>query len=119
MVKGFLSFPGELKMSSIVADEKMLSLLSHVTGVTEIRDPNGKTIGFFAPAPLENADLRAKVAAHISPEELRRRRESKLPGHTTREVLEHLKTLTTDERALAHLQGVINEVAQRDRCDTP
>jgi hypothetical protein len=106
-------------MSSIVADEKMLSVLSGATGVTEIRDPRGKTIGFFAPAPLERADLRAKVAAHISPDELKRRKERNPPGRTTREVLEHLKSLTTDEAARTHLQGIINEVATRDRCDTP
>jgi hypothetical protein len=106
-------------MSSIVADEKMLSLLSRATGVTEIRDGHGKTVGFFAPAPLEGAELRAKVAAHINPDELRRRKENKSPGRTTREVLERLKTLTTDEPTRTHLQGIIDEVAQRDRCDTP
>jgi len=106
-------------MSAIIADDKLLSLLSHVTGVTEVRAPDGKTIGFFAPAPLAHAELHAKVAAHITPEERKRRRENKHGGRTTREVLENLKGLTTDESTRSHLQQIIDRVAKRERCDIP
>jgi hypothetical protein len=67
-------------MSSIVADEKMLSVLSGATGVTEIRDPRGKTIGFFAPAPLERADRAPRLPHTLVPTSSNAARKEILPA---------------------------------------
>jgi hypothetical protein len=94
-------------MTSVIADEKMSSVLSQLTTLSEVRDTHGKIIGFFAPAPLENSELRIEVAAHVTPEEIQRRKAARLPGFTTREVFERLKSLTADEPTQNYLQKLI------------
>jgi hypothetical protein len=106
-------------MTSLIADEGMLTILSQAKELTEIRDSSGKVIGFFAPVALENAHIYAKIAAGIDPLEIQRRKEWKEPGVSTREVFEHLKSLTKDAQMREYLQAKIDRLVERDRCATP
>ena len=80
-------------MLSLTADEATLALLSRATELAEIRDASGRTIGFFAPVAVDKAHLYAQAAAHFDPAENQRRKAEKLPGRTTEQVLEHLRSL--------------------------
>ena len=53
---------------------------------------------------------------HRCPE---RRRQTREKGYTTKEVFEHLKSLTSDEPMRDYLQKKIDLLAERDRCDIP
>lgn len=105
-------------MSHLVADDAMLAILNQAKDLTEIRDATGKVVGIFAPSSSEKARMLARAAAHVDLAEIQRRKEANLPGKTTREVFEHLKTLTQDEPTRAYLQSKIDRLAQRDACDT-
>ena len=59
----------------------------------EIRDAGGNLIGFFMPAATEEDRAYAEAAKHFDPEELWRRAQSSDKRYTTKEVLEHLKSL--------------------------
>jgi hypothetical protein len=78
-------------MKSIVADDGMLSTLGQAKELTEIRDGNGRLLGFFAPASLKNAQHYATGATQFDPLEIERRRQEQLPGRTTQEVLGRLQ----------------------------
>ena len=81
-------------MITLTVDETMLALLNQANQeLAEIRDASGKVIGFFAPVATDHAHLYADVAAHCDPAEIKRRKEETQPGHTTAEVLEHLRSL--------------------------
>lgn len=104
-------------MITLTADEKMLAILNQATGLAEIRDAGGKVVGFFAPIALPQAGRYANAAAHIDPTEIARRKSAKENGHTTREVFEHLLTLTKDEPLRADLHKHLEVLKERDRCD--
>jgi hypothetical protein len=106
-------------MISLTADDAMLAMLHQVKELAEIRDSSGTVVGFFAPVALRDAQSYARAAAHIDPAEIRRRQESKEPCYTTKEVFEHLKSLAPDLATQGYLQGLIDEVAERDKCSPP
>jgi hypothetical protein len=86
----------------------------------EISDANGKLLGLFVPAKLERGkQIYAKVMAETDWAEIDRRAQSTEKGHTTREVFEHLKSLTQDPQMQAYLQKKIDGLMERDRCATP
>jgi hypothetical protein len=69
-------------MPHIVVDNQQAKLISEATGDIEIRDPQGRHLGY--------------VAHGFSDEDIaiaRRRLESDLPRYSTREVLDHLRSL--------------------------
>jgi hypothetical protein len=74
------------------ADKKMLALLAQVKELADVRDANGNVVGFFAPLSLSHAQEYVKAASEIDPEEIRRRKKNKRPGHTTKQVLERLRS---------------------------
>jgi hypothetical protein len=81
-------------MITLTVDETMLALLNQANQeLAEIRDAGGKVIGFFAPIAIDKAHLYADVAAHCDREELQRRKEEGRKTYTTKEVLDHLKSL--------------------------
>ena len=86
-------------MTTLTADEAMLAVLRQAKGPAEIRDAQGKVVGIFTP-----------VSAAEWPGEKSR---------TTREVFEHLKSLTTDPATQAYLQTKIDGLKERDQCATP
>ena len=84
-------------MTKITVDNKALEVLTQATSLAEVRDSSGTLIGFFAPASLEHAHLYAQAAARLNPQEIRQRAEANSKTFTTREVLEHLRSLETTE----------------------
>src|SRR5262245_51471220 len=80
-------------MRTITVDNKLLEVLARATSLAEVCDSSGTLVCFFAPASLEHADLYARAAAQISPQEIRRRAEAGGKTYTTQEVLEHLRSL--------------------------
>jgi hypothetical protein len=77
----------EVSMSALTVNDQMAAILTTVQTPTELRDASGKLIGVFHPRTI---------------------------GHTTREVFEHLRTLTTDPERLADLYRHIEELTRRD-----
>jgi hypothetical protein len=86
-------------MTTLTADEAMLAVLRQAQGPAEIRDAQGAVVGFYTP-----------VSAGQVPGER---------GRTTRELFEHLKSLTTDPAMQAYLQTKIDGLKERDQCATP
>lgn len=103
-------------MITLTADEKMLAVLNQAKELAEVRDASGKVVGFFAPIAYENAKAYANAAAHIDPHEIARRKATNQKGHSTREVFEHLLSLTTDEEMRRLLQVKIDRLKERDEC---
>jgi hypothetical protein len=87
--------------------------------LVELRDPDGKTLGYFAPVTEEYARRLEAHLCEIDPVELKRRRESSGPHHTTEEVFEYLLTLTDDEESRRDLRKRIEELRESHRCATP
>lgn len=83
-------------MSSLTINEPAASVLRQACESTELRDSDGKLIGVFRPAT----------------EVERRFNQSGL--HTTAEVFEHLRSLTTDPAMLADIDRHIQELKRRD-----
>src|SRR5262245_16406724 len=102
-------------MSHLTADPTMVALLSSVQELTEICDSTGNTVGFFAPASKWKSDWRVRAAALVDPAEIQRRKTEEKQGRTTREVFEHLKSITEDEPTRTYLQKKIEKLAERDR----
>jgi hypothetical protein len=99
----------------------MLAILNQAKDLAEIRDPDGKVVGFFAPSALKDAPDYARLAALFDHEEIERRKASKEKGYTTREVFEHLKSLTEDAEERAYLQEKIDLLRKEEEegCATP
>lgn len=106
-------------MISFTLDEAAAAQLRQAEGLAEVRDPTGTVIGFFAPVRMAQAAAYATAAARIDRAELERRKNAPGKKYTTREVFEHLLSLTTDPAEQEHLRKLIAEVAERDRCTTP
>jgi len=105
-------------MISLTADETTIATLNQAKGPAEIRDPSGKLIGFFAPVNPDSTQS-AVAGGPIDRMELERRKETEYGGSTTKEVFEHLKSLTVDESMRVYLQRQIDDLEERDRCGTP
>ncbi len=103
-------------MITLTADDSMLAVLRQAQGLAEIRDTSGTIVGFFAPVSVERAHLYAQAAAQIDPTEVKRRGESERDGHTTGQVFEHLKSLTTDPAMQAYLETKIQALKGREGC---
>jgi hypothetical protein len=82
-------------MNAITADPVTLELLGKLDRLTEIRDAQGKTLGFYAPADDLEQLRYAEAAAHFDPCEIERRKTSGGKKYTTKEVLDHLNSLET------------------------
>lgn len=82
-------------MITLKADVSLPSVLGQVNETAEIRDAGGKLLGFFVPAGQEEAVLYREAASHFDAEEMKRRKQSGAKGYSTREVLEHLRSLET------------------------
>src|SRR5262245_1461819 len=120
-------------MITLTVDDATLALLKQATGLAEIRDASGAVVGFFAPISVERARQYAQAAAQIDPVELQRRKEAaktdwaeierrkreEPSGRTTREVFEHLQSITEDAATRAYLQAKIDALRERDGCATP
>ena len=99
-------------MNTITPNADTLALLRQVSALVEFRDPDGNTLGFYAPASMEQARLHVQAAARIDRTELARRKASHKTGRTTREVFERLQSLTQDPDVVAHLQEKIEGLGE-------
>src|SRR5438552_15390478 len=106
-------------MTSLTADEAVLAILQQAKGLTEIRDPKGAVIGYFAPAALGEGESEAERSARFDPAEIERRKSAQGKGRTTRQVFEYLQSLTTDEKMRGYLQQKIDSLTERDQCGSP
>lgn len=106
-------------MNTLTANETMLATLSQIDDQAEIRDDAGRLIGYFIPVRWEEEAWYESVKPALDPAELERRSREPGPRRTTRELLEHLLSMTSDEDARSHLQRTIAQVAVRDGCPTP
>jgi hypothetical protein len=88
-------------MTTLIVDEPMLARLREAKGLIVFRDTSGKIVGHFSPAGIDWV-------------EIQRRKDPNRRGYTTRQVFEHLMTLTQDEKELAHLQQLIDQLAETD-----
>ncbi len=80
-------------MITLTADKRMLALLARAKELAEIRDANGNVVGFFAPLSLPHAPEYAKAASQVDPTQIQERKKGKRPGHTTKEVLDRLRSM--------------------------
>ncbi len=107
-------------MTHLTADSAMLAVLSQAKELAEIRDASGKIIGYFAPVSAKDPQRQAQAAARLDRADLERRWATERgQGRTTREVFEHLLSLTPDPQTQAYLREKIAVLAERERCDTP
>ena len=77
-------------MNTFTADTSLQQSLLNLPGLTEIRDPGGKVLGYFSPASHSTPEAYAQAAASFSPEELQRRKQSGEKGRSTGDVLNRL-----------------------------
>jgi hypothetical protein len=80
-------------VNSYIVDPSVKQSLLGFQGLTEIRDTEGKVLGFFSPIDRERAAAYAEAASHFDPEEMKRRKLSNEKDYTTAEVLQHLQSL--------------------------
>ena len=95
-------------MITITADGPTLAALRQANGPAEVRDPEGRVVGLFTPAALNAVQQHGHATPRIDRDELARRKASEKKGRSTREVFEHLRTLTQDPELLADLQEKID-----------
>ena len=80
-------------MNTLTVDSSLAQSLSDLNGLTEIRDSEGKPIGYFSPVCGERSAAYSQAAAHFDVDEMKRRKESGQRGLTTAEVLARLRSL--------------------------
>jgi len=86
----------------------------------EINDTNGKLLGLFVPANLGRAkQLADRAESDADLAEIERRAQSNEECFTTKQVFEHLLSLAEDEPTRVHLQSIIAEQDERNRCPSP
>jgi hypothetical protein len=122
-------------MSSIVANEEMLTVLRQATGVVDVCDAEGKVVGFLTPVgtPWTRHVARAIAAFNAGKDDydaladgeeasevaaIERQLASNGKGYSLAEVYEHLKSLTAEPEQRDYLQKKIDRLKERDRCDT-
>jgi hypothetical protein len=105
-------------METLRVDQAPMWVLSHLTEPVEIVDADGKLVGRFTPDPQHVKELYGRSDHLPDPAEMLRQLTMKGPPCSTRELFEHLLSLTTDPQDQAHLRKIIQEVAERDGCRT-
>src|SRR5437879_6237142 len=103
-------------MTTLTVGKEVETILRQTQDLAEIRDGQGQIIGFFAPVSLEHAARYAQAATMIDRAEIQRRRAIPGKSYTTKEVFEHLLSMTTDEKMRQDLQRKIEVQVERDRC---
>jgi hypothetical protein len=78
-------------MTRIVIDQSIRSKISNLAEQVELCDETGRTVGYFLPAGMHRALLRAWAEAQLSDEELERRR-NEPGGKTLAEIWSELKS---------------------------
>ncbi len=100
-------------MNTFRVDELSLSLLSAFTVPVEIVDSAGRTLGQFFPDAERIRRLYESTDRLPDQAEIERLLSKPGPRYSTRQVFEHLWTLTTDLGERAHLEGLIQKRSER------
>jgi hypothetical protein len=100
-------------MNQITVDELSLGQFRSVEKLAEVRDAAGNVVGYFAPVGDPETALQFRRLALYDPAEIARRKANPGKGLTTKQVFEHLMTLTTDPADLADLREGIKELEER------
>lgn len=87
-------------MTPVTVDPEFASWLSKVKGTAELRDPQGKVLGHFAPAS-EGATGQTSLPKKAGPNRT----------YSLREVYEHLLSITPDEDRKSILREKIEDLA--------
>jgi len=103
-------------MIQLPADQIIPGLLSALTEEVAIVDGTGQVLGRFTPDPERIKQLYGRADDLPDAAEIARQMASAGPGFTTRQVFEHLLTLTTDPHERSYLEDKIAQIAQREGC---
>jgi hypothetical protein len=101
-------------MNHLVVNGELLAELQRQTSLVEIRESTGKTVGYYAPTALPDAKTIVQSAAATDWDDLYRRKVQQLPGYSTREVFEHLLSLSEAEQE--DLRKRIAELKEQEKC---
>ena len=80
-------------MTAITVTTAMQGALGPLTMTTEIRDAEGKVLGYFTPVAQKERELYEWAMKNVDLAELERRERSNEPGYTFEQVMAHLKSL--------------------------
>ncbi len=81
-------------MGTVIASEAVRSLLGELTERTEVRDSDGKLLGYFTPQSQTDAELYARARKLFDPVELEHRVKTQHgQGYTIDEVMRRLESL--------------------------
>jgi hypothetical protein len=80
-------------MNTVTANEALQAILTPLLTLTEIRDPAGNLLGYFAPPANKEKLLYQMAREHFDPAEKDRRKQSSEPGFTFEQVMDHLRSL--------------------------
>jgi hypothetical protein len=105
-------------MITLRADEIWPDVFGALTEPAEIVDNAGEVLGRFTPDPERIKRLYERTEQLPDPAEIERRKAEGGPRYTTRQVFEHLLTLTDDPKERAHLETLIKGMAEREGCPT-
>jgi hypothetical protein len=100
-------------MKTVRIDEISPNLLGAIAEPVEIVDPEGRTLGQFFPDAERVRRLYGNTDHLPSQAEIERLHAEPGPRYSTRQVFEHLLTLTTDPGERAHLEGLIQKRSER------
>jgi hypothetical protein len=104
-------------MVRVIVEPGVLATLEQLTDVAEICGSDGRVVGYFAPTGQAHAST--VDSAEVDWKEIERRKQAKRKGFTTKQVFEHLLSLTTDESMRGYLQKKIEILTERDACAGP
>ena len=79
-------------MTRVIADESLKARFKGFLEPLEIRDEEGRLLGFFQPGVVNDPEVLAWADSVFTEERLERSRRSTV-SYTTEEVLEHLRKL--------------------------
>jgi hypothetical protein len=80
-------------MPTITVTAAVQGALGPLTATTELRDSDGRVIGYFTPAAEKDRALIEWAKKNVDLGELERREQSKEPGYTFEQVMAHLNSL--------------------------
>jgi hypothetical protein len=104
-------------MITLRADLVWPELLGALTEPVEIVDADGAVLGRFMPDPVRIKQFYGRADHLPSAAEIERQLTAVGPSCTTRQLFEHLLTLTSDPTERAHLEELIKKrAAEEDGC---
>lgn len=87
-------------MNTVNASPEVVQFLSQVSGTAEIRDPQGKILGHYAPIQPDTVG------------EIPLKSQDRINNRSLKEVFEHLLAISPDEHRKEILRKHLNEMAE-------